>query len=110
MNEKDIIGNWKVVELNSNWPELPPNIHQEVSAEILSSRYSFQTDNIFTLKSNNDSNGKFELLKNGTITLYHNDEYNDIEKYKIKSLDSKQMIWYQDMGDNGDAHIIFKKN
>lgn len=112
INEKDIIGNWKVVEFNPNLPTMSPYLIQLANEEALSSHYSFQTDNIFTLKSNNDpnGNGKFELLKNGTIILYHNDEYNDVEKYKIKSLNSKQMIWYADMGDGGDLHIIFKKN
>ena len=111
INEKDIIGSWKLVEFNTNAPTMSPYLIQLANEEALSSRYSFQTDSIFTLKSNNNlnGNGKFELLKNGTIILHHNDEYNDVVKYKIKSLNSKQMIWYADMGDNEDTHIILRK-
>ena len=114
IDKNQIIGHWKVVEFNSNTPELSPNLIEGAKMEALSSNYFFQKDKIFKMKSNYNSNGKsgkFEFVsKKRTIRMHYNvGNKNDIEEYQIESLDDNFMKWTQNLGDLGSLSMILKK-
>ena len=114
INEGDLVGNWKVIEFRADMPDLSPALIEGAKSEALSSSYSFLEGNTFNMKSDiiyNGEGGKYELISGKKVIkmTYNPGGDKDLEEYEIQSLDSKSMIWSQDMGDLGTLSMTLKK-
>jgi len=114
INENELIGTWKVIEFNSDTPELSPRIIESAKVEALSSFYSFQNEKTFTKKSDYYSGGikgKYQFIVENSLIKMISDtgNGNEIEEYRIESLNSNSMTWTQDMGELGSLSMTLEK-
>jgi len=114
INENEIIGNWKVIEFDTNTPTLSSGVIEAAKIEALSTQYSFEKDKSFSMKSNFISDGKSGnykyLSKKKTFQMaYSSDGVKTLQEYQIESLNGDLMKWTQEMGDLGSISMTLKK-
>ncbi len=114
INENKIIGNWKVIEFDTNTPTLSSGVIETAKIEALSTQYSFEKDKSFSMKSNFNSNGKSGnykyLSKKKTFQMtYSSDGVKTLQEYQIESLNGDLMKWTQEMGNLGSISMTLKK-
>lgn len=114
LDENELNGNWAVVEFKANTPEISPSLIEAAKVEALSTRYSFQKDKRFSMKSNYYSKGEhgnYEFIPktNRIKMIYSSEEDNSTEEYKIEILNRNSMKWKQDLVELGSLTMTFKK-
>ena len=114
INENKIIGNWKVIEFDTDTPTLSSGIIDAAKIEALSTQYSFEKDKSFSMKSKIISDGKSGnykyLSKKKTFQMtYSSDGVKTLQEYQIESLSDDLMKWTQEMGDLGSISMTLKK-
>ena len=114
INENKIIGNWKVIEFNTDTPTLSSGITETAKIEALSTQYSFEKDKSYSMKSKINSDGKSGtynyVSKKKTFQMtYSSDGVKTLQEFQIESLSDDLMKWTQKMGDLGSISMTLKK-
>ena len=115
INKENLSGSWKADRFVSTIPGIPEEFAKAGEKEFLSSVYTLNTDNSLSVKSDyfsNGASGRWELDETTSeISLFYSyDTIKGIEKYKIVSLEKKELILRQDMENgNGYVEITLKK-
>jgi hypothetical protein len=113
LDEKELIGKWKVSEFEAKTPQFSQALIKGARDEVLSTTYSFHTDNSFNIKSQLDSigkNGKYEFVADSNLlVLTYSDLENATVKFKIVALNDNSLKWTQDLGEIGYLNYFLQK-
>lgn len=114
INTNDLPGTWQVVSFTANTPSISPLLIKDVETEALSTVYTFENNNTFSMKSNYMSNGykgvwEFSSEKK-TLTLVSKTEGEQKpEIYTVELLDGGSMKWTQNIPQIGTLTLVLKK-
>ena len=114
IEEKDLIGSWKVSEFKADTPELSPPLIEAASQEALSTTYTFQKDKTYQMKSDYISEGMsgqydFETLTNRIKMMRSPQEGDSYEEYEVEFINKNSMKLTQNMAELGRLTMTLTK-
>ena len=108
-----LIGNWKVVNFDPLLNGISPLLIEEGKKEALSTKYTFNSDNTFIMKSKSiptGDNGTWKLNSEKEILILRNDIGNyDGEEFAIKLVGSSTIIITQELEGFGYINMTLEK-
>jgi hypothetical protein len=114
ISENQLVGNWKIIKFVSNTPDLSPELVNGARENALSSTYTIKIDKTYNIRSSQSGTeeyGKwtFNQTKNLILFSTEQDGENILDEYEIVSINEKEMVWFQDLGELGKLKMILKR-
>jgi Lipocalin-like domain len=107
---KKLVGTWQVTEWQADMKELNPNLLAGAKQEALSSIYTLQSNNTFTMQSmsvNSPTKGTWKYQNKRLIMKGQGSD--DVEEQQITFIDNTTMKWRQEMPPLGYMTSVLKR-
>jgi len=109
-----LVGSWKVVNFDPLLNGISPLLIEEGRKEALSTKYTFNSDNTFIMKSKSipaGDNGRWQLNSEKEILILKNNlgNFNEEEEFEIKLVGSSTIIITQELEGFGYIKMTLEK-